>query len=160
MHVLGTPPAFILSQDQTLRSILVCRFPVRGNRRVSISSKIKVNSKKYQINVLCGMYQSVFRGACLACPRFVTVSGSQGAEGPVPDARASLRRKKELYQHPACRVKENFQEIFPTRCGRWYGGDDHKHNHHSLLSVPPSVFFARRQTAMQRQETPLEKKPY
>ena len=42
----------------------------------------------------------------------------------------------------------------------WYGGDDHKHNHHSLLSVPPSVFFARRQTAMQRQETLLEKKPY
>ena len=115
--MLGTPPAFILSQDQTLRSILVCRFPVRGNRRVSINSKIKVNSKKYQINVLSGMYQSVFRGACLACPRFVTVSGSQGAEGLGPDARASLRRKKELYQHPACRVKENFQEIFPTRCG-------------------------------------------
>ena len=115
LHVLGTPPAFILSQDQTLRSILVCRFPVRGNRRVSINSKIKVNSKKYQINVLSGMYQSVFRGACLACPRFVTVSGSQGAEGLGPDARASLRRKKELYQHPACRVKENFQEIFPTR---------------------------------------------
>ena len=113
--MLGTPPAFILSQDQTLRSILVCRFPVRGNRRVSINSKIKVNSKKYQINVLSGMYQSVFRGACLACPRFVTVSGSQGAEGLGPDARASLRRKKELYQHPACRVKENFQEIFPTR---------------------------------------------
>ena len=81
------------------------------------NSKIKVNSKKYHVNVLSGMYQSVFRGACLACPRFVTVSGSQGAEGPVPDARASLRRKKELYQHPACRVKENFQEIFPTRCG-------------------------------------------
>ena len=53
----------------------------------------------------------------LICPRFVTVSGSQGAEGLGPDARASLRRKKELYQHPACRVKENFQEIFPTRCG-------------------------------------------
>ena len=37
--------------------------------------------------------------------------------GGLPLARASLRRKKELYQHPACRVKENFQEIFPTRCG-------------------------------------------
>ena len=71
--MLGTPPAFILSQDQTLRSILVCRFPVRGNRRVSINSKIKVNSKKYQ------MYS-------LAC-----INLSSEAHARMPSVRHSIR---------------------------------------------------------------------
>ena len=31
--------------------------------------------------------------------------------GASPLARASLRRKKELYQHPALRVKENFKKF-------------------------------------------------
>ena len=38
--------------------------------------------------------------------------------GASPLARASLRRKKELYQHPALRVKENFEEIFRPVRGR------------------------------------------
>ena len=158
--MLGTPPAFILSQDQTLRSILVCRFPVRGNRRVSINSKNKSEFKEVSCKCTLWHVSICLPRRILRCPRFVTVSGSQGAEGASPLARASLRRKKELYQHPACRVKENFKKFFRPVCVTWYGGDDRKYNHHSLLSVPPSVFFVRRQTAMQRQETPLEKKPY
>ena len=73
LHVLSLPLAFILSQDQTLRSILVCRFPVRGNRRVSINSKKKVNSKKYQ------MYS-------LAC-----INLSSEAHARMPSVRHSIR---------------------------------------------------------------------
>ena len=31
LHVLGTPPAFVLSQDQTLKTIVLIRTPVRSN---------------------------------------------------------------------------------------------------------------------------------
>ena len=52
---------------------LGCRFPVRGNRRVSINSKIKVNSKKYQ------MYS-------LAC-----INLSSEAHARMPSVRHSIR---------------------------------------------------------------------
>ena len=62
--MLGTPPAFILSQDQTLRLILVCRFPVRGNRRVLKNNSIQIKDDFYKKQTrMCflssGMYVSV-----------------------------------------------------------------------------------------------------
>src|SRR4051812_43609055 len=42
LHVLSTPPAFVLSQDQTLRKRLACH-PAGRSRRVSLSDLRVVN---------------------------------------------------------------------------------------------------------------------
>src|SRR4051794_68450 len=42
LHVLSTPPAFVLSQDQTLRKRLACH-PTGRSRRVSLSDLRVVN---------------------------------------------------------------------------------------------------------------------
>ena len=123
MHVLGTPPAFILSQDQTLRSILVCRFPVRGNRRVSINSKIKVNSKKYHVNVLSGMYQSVFRGACTHALGSSQYPVLKVPKGPCPTfaPRCGARKNYTSIPHAVSRkISKRFFRPFaaaPVPCG-------------------------------------------
>ena len=81
-------------------------------------------------------------------------------KGPCPTLAPRCGARKNYTSIPHAVSRKIFKKFFRPVAEGWYGGDDHKHNHHSLLSVPPSVFSARRQTAMQRQETPLEKKPY
>ena len=81
-------------------------------------------------------------------------------KGPCPTFAPRCGARKNYTSIPHAVSRKIFKKFFRPVCVTWYGGNDHKHNHHSLLSVPPSVFFVRRQTAIQRQETPLGKKPY
>ena len=54
LHVLGTPPALVLSQDQTLRQIVLCSF-----RHTTLSAEIanslaKVRDPTFSLHVLAG----------------------------------------------------------------------------------------------------------
>ena len=112
--MLGTPPAFILSQDQTLRSILVCRFPVRGNRRVSQIRKNKSEFKEVSNNVLSGMYQSVFRGASSMPSVRHSIRFSRCRGGSSPRSRLVAAQERII---PAFRIpcQGKFSRNFPTR---------------------------------------------
>ena len=121
--MLGTPPAFILSQDQTLRSILVCRFPVRGNRRGSQIRNIKVNSKQYHVNVLSGMYQSVFRGACKHALGSSQYPVLKVPKGPCPSLAPRCGARKNYTSIPHAVSRKIFKKFFrpvaaaPMPCG-------------------------------------------
>ena len=57
LHVLGTPPAFILSQDQTRHSVVVSRHPLPGandrSQAKSQAPRLLLGSCSSQIRLLC-----------------------------------------------------------------------------------------------------------
>ena len=109
LHVLGTPPAFILSQDQTLRSkrgpsrapIKQARFPVwkccLSIRTAALSvRRIKINVKdrndgRLLLSLPCVHPNNSLAYHNLPFVHFVwTVSGSQGPRGPAARCPARL----------------------------------------------------------------------
>ena len=87
LHVLSTPPAFILSQDQTLRSKLTklksldskrClsrKFPDATFKNSQLKSRLKLDSFLWQVNDLC--FNSKNTNWLVSLIR--TVSGFQGS---------------------------------------------------------------------------------
>ena len=117
LHVLGTPPAFILSQDQTLRLRGGNRFPpkVRSWFRPSPAPRLEgARSGRVSVrkNRLLGF-------SLLRC----SVSGFQGSAAPLPEPRRFRfhPKRKEIYYASVAPPSRTFFEIlglfFPAPSG-------------------------------------------
>ena len=107
LHVLGTPPAFILSQDQTLRLRGGNRFPpkVRSWFRPSPAPRLEgARSGRVSVrkNRLLGF-------SLLRC----SVSGFQGSAAPLPGPRRFRfhPKRKEIYYASVAPPSRTFFEI-------------------------------------------------
>ena len=105
MHVLGTPPAFILSQDRTLRSnFRVFKF------RLTWSARIKVMIRRIR-----------FIGSRNSIQFPFSVSGSQGSGRPSgASSRSALAHRASEYITPPPRAlqAESWNVEEPTQMGR------------------------------------------
>ena len=75
LHVLGTPPAFVLSQDQTLIKIIVCLKLILSLTDLlffSLFSTITLSYSALHIGSSC----SVFKGLCRAYDNYISISQS------------------------------------------------------------------------------------
>ena len=130
LHVLGTPPAFILSQDQTLRSkgdpvsgapaqtdsvpVWKCCLSIRtaasGMRRIKINVKDR-NDGSLSLRPPCVHPNNSLAYHNLPFVHFVwTVSGSQGPRGP------AARRPARLGSTPAPCGARKYITRFPSPC--------------------------------------------
>ena len=73
LHVLGTPPAFVLSQDQTLINTLIIVRALTHYRRLTIYS-CKLTGYNSSIITLHLVSYSVLKGLCLSWDNFYILS--------------------------------------------------------------------------------------
>ena len=73
LHVLGTPPAFILSQDQTLIKIIVCLKLILSLTDLLFFSLFSYYNFRYSA-LHIGSSCSVFKGLCLTRDNFYILS--------------------------------------------------------------------------------------
>ena len=109
MHVLGTPPAFILSQDQTLR--------LKITEQLNCSKKFLYEGPPALAGGAFHCSLLLSRSGCLS------VSGSQGSAG---QRRLALSR--------ALCVSASRKEVIYSRAGSGSRGDCILHNPHTTLA--------------------------
>ena len=76
LHVLGTPPAFVLSQDQTLINTLIIVRALTHYRRLTIYS-CKLTGYNSSIITLHWVSYSVLKGLCLSWDNFYILAKTE-----------------------------------------------------------------------------------